>query len=232
MLKLPRATHGPTSADQKPYTTAWDAIGDLDDDIPELSVQGRWAELLPSIPEGSNYLWRTPGKAGQPLFGWRTKYWSFLLKLSKALPSWTIVDHLSIPWPGGGAISLAQSVIVHAGACRLQTFPDGYRIAGSRRAAQRQIGNAVPSALAEFIGLEIRRQLADQANAPTQPSLVPAYRDSCLGPERVRSVHRSYLGLRGTYKAHLGTGKGPSPQRRLGRSGAGRKLTRRVAGAR
>ena len=32
--------------------------------------------------------------------------------------------------------------------CRLQTFPDGYRIAGNLRSAHKQLGNAVPSALA------------------------------------------------------------------------------------
>lgn len=229
MLKLPPATHGPTSPDQKPYTTAWDAIGDLDGDIPELALQGRWAELLPSIPEGSNYLWHTAGKGGQPLFGWRTKYWSFLLKLAKALPSWTIS---ASPGPAAGPFHWRNRLLSAQELCRLQTFPDGYRVAGSRRAAQRQIGNAVPSALAEFIGLEIRRQLAGDANAPTQPSLLPAYRAGCPDPEPVRSVHRRYLNLRGTHKAHPGTGKGPSPQRRQKRAGAGLGSNRRVTGAR
>ncbi len=71
--------------------TAWDAIGDLeDDDDPALRVRGKWADLLPSIPEGENYLWHTERGGGLPLFGWRRRYWSFLLKLAKARPSWTI----------------------------------------------------------------------------------------------------------------------------------------------
>jgi DNA (cytosine-5)-methyltransferase 1 len=37
----------------RPALTAWDAIGDLeDDDDPSLRVTGKWADLLPSIPEG------------------------------------------------------------------------------------------------------------------------------------------------------------------------------------
>ena len=45
----------------EPYRTAWDALGDLGDpkDIEELAVRGRWADLLPSIPEGGNYLHHT-----------------------------------------------------------------------------------------------------------------------------------------------------------------------------
>ena len=68
-----------------PYRTAWDALGDLpepssDDDV--LRVGGKWGDLLPTIPEGQNYLWHTDRSGGEPLFGWRTRYWSFLLKLS------------------------------------------------------------------------------------------------------------------------------------------------------
>ncbi len=48
---------GCLSFGQNPYTTAWDALGDLqEDDDPELQVRGKWAGLLPSIPEGENYL--------------------------------------------------------------------------------------------------------------------------------------------------------------------------------
>jgi len=227
-LEFPPPTHGPTSADQKPYTTAWDAIGDLDVDIPELALQGRWAGLLPSIPEGTNYLWHTPGQGGQPLFGWRTKYWSFLLKLAKALPSWTIS---ASPGPAAGPFHWRNRLLSTQELCRLQTFPNGYRITGSRRTAQRQIGNAVPSALAEFIGLEIRRQLLGDTRAPTQPSLVPACRARCPEPEPVRPVQRSYLNLRGAHKAHPGTGKGPSPQRRIRSKAARRELSRRAVDA-
>jgi DNA (cytosine-5)-methyltransferase 1 len=224
MLQLPRPTHGPASTANKPYMTAWDAIGDLDHDVPELALNGRWAKLLPSIPEGSNYLWHTPGKGGQPLFGWRTKYWSFLLKLAKALPSWTIS---ASPGPAAGPFHWRNRLLSTQELCRLQTFPDDYQVPGSRRVAQRQIGNAVPSALAEFIGLEIRRQLLGDSIGSTRPSLVPTRRRNCPTPEPVRSVPRSYLNLRGAHKAHPGTGKGPSPQRPLARGRVSRRAIRR-----
>ena len=211
-LTLPPPTHGPASAGQRRYATAWDAIGDLDTESPDLAPQGRWADLLPSIPEGNNYLWHTAGRGGLPLFGWRTKYWSFLLKLAKASPSWTIS---ASPGPAAGPFHWRSRLLTVQELCRLQTFPEGYRIAGSRRAAQRQIGNAVPSALAEFIGWEIRRQLLADTKAARSPSLLPVHRADCPEPEPPKPVHRRYLSLRGTHKAHPGTGKGPSPQRRL-----------------
>ena len=91
MIKLPPATHGDAEGLAR-YRTCWDAIGDLDnDDWPlGLAPTGKWGGLLNSIPEGQNYLWHTPRGEGEPLFGWRTRYWSFLLKLAKNQPSWTI----------------------------------------------------------------------------------------------------------------------------------------------
>lgn len=228
-LKLPPPTHGPASAGQMPYTTAWDAIGELDGDAPDLAPQGRWADLLPSIPEGSNYLWHTPGRGGLPLFGWRTKYWSFLLKLAKASPSWTIS---ASPGPAAGPFHWRSRLLSVQELCRLQTFPAAYRVEGSHRAAQRQIGNAVPSALAELIGLEIRRQLLGDIKARRLPSLLPSRRTDCPDPEPPERVHRKYLRLRGAHKAHPGTGKGPSPQRRVSKGSIKRALKRSIADAR
>ena len=48
-------------------------------------------------------------------------------------------------------------------AARLQTFPDWYRFAGPPSAAFRQIGNAVPPALAQRLGESIRRSLETDA---------------------------------------------------------------------
>ena len=91
----------------------------------------------------------------QPLFGWRTKFWSFLLKLAKDRPSWTIQAE---PGPATGPFHWKSRLLSIEELCRLQTFPRGYEIQGDRRSAQRQVGNAVPSAIAELLGLEIRRQ--------------------------------------------------------------------------
>jgi DNA (cytosine-5)-methyltransferase 1 len=228
-LTLPQPTHGPKSSRKRPYLTAWDAIGDLDGDIPELAMQGRWAGLLPSIPEGSNYLWHTPGKGGKPLFGWRTKYWSFLLKLAKGLPAWTIS---ASPGPAAGPFHWRNRLLSDRELCRLQTFPDSYKISGNRRAVQRQIGNAVPPALAELIGLEIRRQLFSDLSTPTSASLVPERRGRCPPAERRRPVHVNYLRLIGNHEPHPGTGKGPSPQRVVSNRKVGRMSRSRVSATR
>src|SRR5690606_31433083 len=92
VFAFPSPTHaGPGKPDLPSYVTAWDAIGGLAvDSTEDLRLRGKWADLVPSIPEGENYLWHTDRKGGLPLFGWRTRYWSFLLKLSKDKPSWTI----------------------------------------------------------------------------------------------------------------------------------------------
>jgi DNA (cytosine-5)-methyltransferase 1 len=93
--------------------------------------------------------------------------------------------------------------------CRLQTFPRDFVINGTRRIAQHQIGNAVPPALAELLGREIRQQLLGEAVSGSKLSLIPAARDGCPPPERATSVPKRYLPLMGDHKAHPGEGKGP-----------------------
>jgi DNA (cytosine-5)-methyltransferase 1 len=213
-LQLPPATHGETDGLDR-YRTAWDAIGHLDRATwpPELNPTGRWAALLPSIPEGQNYLWHTPrnGQDGsEPLFGWRTRYWSFLLKLAKDHPSWTIQ---ACPGPATGPFHWRSRLLSTAELCRLQTFPEGYEIVGTRLSAQRQIGNAVPSAIAELLGLEIRRQLFGQ-RVRRELRLIPPARTDCPSPVRPSHVPQEYLHLRGRHREHPGTGLGPGAERR------------------
>jgi DNA (cytosine-5)-methyltransferase 1 len=88
-------------------------------------------------------------------------------------------------------------------------MPDEYHVLGSVSAAQRQVGNAVPSALAEVIGWEIRRRLLGDAHlGPVDPSLIPEQRRDIPPPEPVLPVAQKYLHLRGEHEAHPGTGKG------------------------
>jgi DNA (cytosine-5)-methyltransferase 1 len=213
-LDTPEASHGEGS-NKQPFLTAWDAIGELDtNNWPvELDVSGRWARLLPSIPEGQNYLWHTPRNTksgGEPLFGWRTRFWSFLLKLAKAHPSWTIQAE---PGPATGPFHWKSRLLSIEEMCRLQTFPSGYTIVGTRRSAHRQIGNAVPSAMGELLGLEVRRQLLGE-RVRKNLRLLPNRRSDCSPPERVADVSREYLKLRAEHRDHPGTGLGPAARRR------------------
>lgn len=198
---------------KSPFTTAWDAIGDLDTDIfhSKYQASGKWAKLLPSIPEGRNYLWHTERMGGIPLFGWRTRFWSFLLKLSKDRPSWTIQAQ---PGPATGPFHWKSRLLTSRELARIQTFPDDYLFSGGRRKIQKQIGNAVPPAIGELFGLEIRRQFFGE-RVRRKLKLIPQYRSNMPPPENVSSVPTRYLEMAGEHKPHPGTGKGPSARLRV-----------------
>lgn len=167
-FQFPSPTHGQSTEGSEacsnmltsglnPYVTAWDAIGGFESltEDEDLAVRGKWADLLPSIPEGENYLWHTNRKGGLPLFGWRTRYWSFLLKLAKNLPSWTIQAQ---PGPAIGPFHWRNRRLSLREMARLQTFPINTKFVGNRNSIQRQIGNAVPSLMAETLAREIAHQ--------------------------------------------------------------------------
>lgn len=214
-FNLPEPTHfDPEKSQGKglPHLTAWDAIGDLDVDIwsDDVKPSGKWADLLPTIPEGQNYLWHTNKMGGMPLFGWRTRFWSFLLKLAKDKPSWTIQAQ---PGPATGPFHWKGRLLSVRELARLQTFPDDYQFAGDRRAAHMQIGNAVPPAIGEFFGLEIRRQFFGE-RVRKKLKLIPEKRSDCPPPENPKTVPKRYLSLTGAHEAHPGAGRGPGAQKR------------------
>ncbi len=197
----------------EPYHTAWDALWDLeDDDSPELRLRGKWADLLPSVPEGSNYLFFTDRGAGPQLFGWRRRFWNFLLKLAKDQPSWTLTAQ---PGPATGPFHWKSRRLSVRELCRLQTMPDDYGVLGSLSSVQRQVGNAVPSALAELLGLAIRQRiLGDSSLSSVTPSLLPKRQRQIPPPEPVAPVPSKYLQLAGAHSPHPGTGKGHGALRR------------------
>lgn len=164
-LHLPSPTHadpadlGPL-AGVKPWVTAKEAFDGLppQEVTPELLLRGKHADLLPLVPPGDNYLFFTAKRGHpRPLFKWRGRYWSFLLKLHPSRPSWTIQ---ASPGPAIGPFHWENRRLTIPEIKRIQTFPDGYRLVGGRQSAQRQLGNAVPCLLAEAIGRSIRQQVA------------------------------------------------------------------------
>lgn len=217
-FSFPPPTHQPIPPDkQKPmselplHKTAWDALGDLEDeDDPELEVTGKWAALLPSIPEGENYLYHTDRGDGKPLFGWRRRFWSFLLKLAKDRPSWTIQAQ---PGPAVGPFHWKSRRLSARELCRLQTFPDSYEVVGDLRSVQRQVGNAVPSALAEILAQAIRQQIFGD-DIKLAPSLTPQVRRPIPDAEPPQDISSEYLHLVGEYSPHPGTGRGFSAAKR------------------
>jgi DNA (cytosine-5)-methyltransferase 1 len=211
-FQFPPVTHCDQASQEipgwiEPHLTAWDAIHGLEEPKDAaLEVRGKWAALLPTIPEGQNYLWHTERGGGEPLFGWRRRYWSFLLKLAKDLPSWTIQAQ---PGPATGPFHWNNRRLSVREMARLQTFPDDVIIMGTYGDAQRQLGNAVPSLLAEVLARAIRKQLLGHRMPAGSPSLLRA-RSASLSPppSRPSKVPSQYLRLRGEHDAHPGTGKG------------------------
>ena len=194
-----------------PCMTAWDALRFLSSrDDPGLAVRGKWAELLPSIPEGHNYLYHTNRGKGLSIFGWRRRYWSMLLKLAKNRPSWTLTAQ---PGPAIGPFHWENRRLSAAELCALQTFPKGYSIFGNVALAHRQLGNAVPSALAELLGLEIRKQLLNEDGVSSKLTLLPSRSKSIPPANDAKHVPNKYSSLVGEYEDHPGTGKGPGAKR-------------------
>jgi DNA (cytosine-5)-methyltransferase 1 len=210
---FPKAMFAAPSDDQQmfgtlpSYRTAWDALADVSPSRDEdLDIRGKWSGLLSSIPEGQNYLFHTEKGDGMPLFGWRRRYWNFLLKLAKRLPSWTIQAQ---PGPAVGPFHWENRRLAHRELCRLQTFPDDVHVHGTRISVQRQIGNAVPSLLAEVLAREIKTQILGYHRSSAPLRLLPPDRSPAPPPERVRAVPPEYQKLAGRHHAHPGTGKGP-----------------------
>lgn len=207
-FKFPEPTH-----DDEPRT-AWDALWDLAP-VPLEVATGKWTRLLPAVPEGMNYLHLTARGGGPELFGWRTRYWSFLLKLAKDRPAWTLP---ASPGPNTGPFHWDNRPLTVRERLRLQSFPDTWELTGSEKAKVRMSGNATPPALAEVIGRELLRQLrlgqADwrREKLRTQPALIPMRAAMPGVPRAVTGIPTDFLELVGQKQSHPGAGQGPSPR--------------------
>jgi DNA (cytosine-5)-methyltransferase 1 len=146
-----------------------------------------------------------------PLFGWRRRFWSFLLKLSKEKPSWTVQAQ---PGPAVGPLHWKNRRLSARELCRIQTVPDDYEVLGSLADVQRQVGNAVPSALGEVLARAIRKQLLNHDDMDMTATLIPQPRRPVPAPEQVATVPRKYHHLVGDHEAHPGTGKGFAAEKR------------------
>lgn len=154
----------PASNHLPDWRTAGDAISDLDTDD-NASDDGHFAggkhhDLLCQIPPGDNYLFFTEKRGHpDPVFEWRARYWSFLLKLSPDLPSWTIQARRS---NNMGPFHWRNRILRIEEVKRLQTFPDDWHLAGTTEQQWRQVGNAVPPLLAQHLGEAIALALAEK----------------------------------------------------------------------
>lgn len=158
----PAPTHSPPGEEDlisQRWVTAGDAIRDLDVPLPEdtkMAAGSKHKELLKIVPPGDNYLYFTKERGyPSPIFKWRSRYWSFLLKLSPDRPSWTIqASHSN----NMGPFHWQNRFLRIAEIMRLQSFPDDYQILGNYREQWRQVGNAVPPKLAGVFATALRNQ--------------------------------------------------------------------------
>ncbi|WP_231919237.1 DNA cytosine methyltransferase [Microterricola viridarii] len=156
-------------ASKIPHVTAAQAFASLprldfvDDDA---IVDGQYGELASEVPPGQNYLWHTDRYGGRDRFEWRSRYWTFLLRLDPNRPSSTLQAQPG-PWVGpfhwenvrtSSGAERARRLHVNE-MLRLMSFPDDYVIGGTRVEVQRQLGNAVPVELGKVVVRALMTQL-------------------------------------------------------------------------
>lgn len=157
----PIKTHCPPEACEstglKPYVNVGEVIAGFDGpeyhEPEEETVGGTYHDDLCQVPPGMNYKALTAWYGYEnPKFVADKRFWSFLLKLSPDMPSWTITAQPG-PWVGPFHWDNRRLRVPEIAA--IQSFPKGYRFCGSRRSIQKQIGNAVPplmgKAMIEFV---------------------------------------------------------------------------------
>ena len=101
-----------------------------------------------------NYLYFTEKRGyPEPKFKWKSRYWTFLLKLTPDRPSWTIQASFST---NQGPFHWRNRFLRIEELKRIQTIPDSYELCGDFKEQWRQVGNAVPSNMAYVIAAAIK----------------------------------------------------------------------------
>jgi DNA (cytosine-5)-methyltransferase 1 len=161
-FEFPKQTHSdpkkPIKGTKK-WVTCGDILSDIDFELPEddkMQAGSKHKDLLKLIPPGENYLFFTKERNHpNPVFKWRSRYWSFLLKLSPERPSWTIqASHSNNMGPFHWNNRFLRIDEIK----RIQSFKDNHIFLGSFKEQWRQVGNAVPPKLSKIIASEIINQ--------------------------------------------------------------------------
>ncbi len=147
----PKKTHCPpeecATKGLLPYVNVGEVIKGFDGpeyfEPEEVTEGGTYHSDLCKVPPGMNYKALTAWYGYEnPKFEADKRFWSFLLKLSPDMPSWTITAQPG-PWVGPFHWDNRRLRVPEIAA--IQTFPRGYKFFGNRRSVQKQIGNAVPA---------------------------------------------------------------------------------------
>lgn len=169
-FEFPEETHGnidSPSVNEKnilPLVTIADSLSGLDNPGKYPEYKGKFSHLLQDIPEGLNYSYYCKERGHpNPQFGWRTKFWYFLLKADQNKPSLTIQAN---PGNNTGPFHWKSRRFGINELKRLQTFPEWYKFSQSYFVAHKLIGNAVPSLLGYRFGIEIAKSLKEHKELP------------------------------------------------------------------
>ncbi len=173
-FEFPKPTHSGWSEHTRkfdtsliPHVTAGKSFADLPHNHSEDEfVAGQYGELAAEIPPGQNYLWHTDRYGGRNHFEWRSRYWTFLLRLDPNRPSSTLQAQ---PGPYVGPFHW-ENIVTAAGDARarrlrvpeilrLMSFPDNFKVPEVRADVQRQLGNAVPLELGKAVARALLTQL-------------------------------------------------------------------------
>jgi len=170
-FEFPEPTHDQNAADDKaPWVTAGDVLNDIDTeefaDKWGHTAGGRFKHLLEELPPGENYLYFTAERGHpNPQFKYRSRFWTYLLKLSPDKPSWTIQAKRT---NNMGPLHWRNRVLRIEEIKRLQTFPDDFVLTGDVNKKWRQVGNAVPPLLGQVMGEAIVQALLANSKCLTQ----------------------------------------------------------------
>lgn len=161
VFAFPQETHSEIGDNGKnKWVTCADVLSDFDNVTDEEKTQkpgSKDYELLLQVPPGDNYLYFTEKRGHpNPIFKWKSRYWTFLLKLSPDRPSWTIQASFS---NNQGPFHWRNRFLRIEEIKRLQTIDDDYVLCGEFKDQWRQVGNAVPSDLAQIIAKEILKYI-------------------------------------------------------------------------
>lgn len=158
-FEFPEETHSEKGNLPK-WVTCGEVLADFDNITEEEKLQrpgSKDYELLLQVPPGDNYLFFTEKRGcPNPRFKWKSRYWTFLLKLSPNRPSWTIQASFS---NNQGPFHWRNRFLRIEEIKRIQTFDDEYKLVGDFREQWRQIGNAVPTKLAYVFAKEILKYI-------------------------------------------------------------------------
>lgn len=161
----PRKTHcDPSQCEATglaPYVNVGEVIKGYDGpeyfEPEEVTDNGTYGPDLREVPPGMNYKALTAWYGyPNPKFVAEKRYWSFLLKLSPDMPSWTVTAQPG-PWIGPFHWDNRRLRVPEMAA--IQCFPKGYKFYGTRRSIQKQIGNAVPSLMGKAMIFYLKESL-------------------------------------------------------------------------